>query len=172
MVDITTGGIRDRLIRDAAAKLLVDALTQLHWFDPANAAPLTFVDHAVAPGSQVELGTMALTMDDVPLDDEIELGSNFTEYRYAMFVDLYGWDQDSARQAIGDVRDILLGKMPGIGAAFPILDVYDTTGGAPGPDPAFQLNIQAVHANPGLRDVTKPWQEFWFECSFELVEER
>lgn len=172
MVDITTGGIRDRLIRDAAAKYLQDALGLLHWFESANPAKVTFVDHAVAPGTEVPLGTMSLSMDNTPVDDEMELGSNFGEYRYVLYVDLYGHDEDSGRQISGDVRDILLGKHPSIGCDFPILPVYDTTTSPTPIDPAFEVLIEKVEADRAIRDINRPWQEFWFVVKFELVEDR
>lgn len=172
MVDITTGGIRDRLLRDAAAAMLHAALDQLHWFDAGNAARMTWAETPVDGSVTVPLGTIALEWDQSLLNDEFELGSNLAEYRHVVYVDVYGHDEDSARQVIGDVRDILLGKMPAIGAEFPILDVYDTTQSPVPPDPAFQVLIESVEDDRPFRETSKPWQRFWLTCKFELVEER
>lgn len=171
MVDISTGGIRDRLIRDAAAVLLHDSLALLGWFQSDNRWKLNWVDKPVGLDQEVPMGTMALSAENVGIDDEIELGSSLAEDRHIFYVDLYGHDEESAKQAIGDVRDILRGKYPSIGCEFPILDVYDTTQSPTPPDPAFQMLIENV-GDDRVRDTTKPWQQFWFMCKFDLVEDR
>lgn len=171
MVDITTGGLRDRVVRDAAASLITTGLAALGWYDTANVAKLHWVDAPLPPDEEVPPGTIFLSVENIPIVEDLELGGDLSEYRYIMYVDLYGWDEDSARQAIGDVRDILRGKFPSIGCIFPVLDVYDTTQDPVPSDPAFQLAIENV-ADDRVRNTTKAYQQYWFVVKFELVDER
>lgn len=173
MVDISTGGIRDRLIRDAAATLIKNALAALHWLDSDNPKKLTWLDKPLGVDVEVPLGTITLSAENVIVGDagDYELGSDLSEDRHVFYVDLYGYDEESARQVVGDVRDILRGKHPSIGCEFAILDVFDTTQDPVPGTPAFQMIIEKVE-DDRVRDTAKVFQQFWFLVKFDLVEER
>ena len=174
MTDISTGGIRDRLIRDAVATTVRQALTDLGWFGPGRAhLPLLWRDNPVTEiDVEVPLNTLAVFVDDMNAD-EIELGSMYSEERHDCWADFYTENADLGKHVIGDVRDILRGKHPSIGRTAPVIPVYDVTQDPVPAEPAFILEVDRVEAERvGGRDTSRPFEQFWFVCSFQVVDTR
>lgn len=172
MVDITAGGKRDRLIRDAVATVVRDGLTALGWFDSGRRhRPVVWRDEAVTTVTvEVPLNTISVVSEDLR-GFEAELGSTLSEDRWSFWVDFYAESEDLGKEMIGDVRDILRGKHPTAGREAPTVAVYDVYQDPVPDDPAFVLEIENVEIDRG-RDTTKPFEQFWFACSFDVVDTR
>lgn len=171
MTDISTGGLRDRLIRDAVATVVKDGLTTIGWFDEDRRhAPIVWRDDPVTDVDEVvPLNTLSVVSEDMS-DAEIELGTTLTEDRWEFWVDFYAESVDVGKQLIGDVRDILRGKDIA-GRTAPIIAVFDVTQDPVPTEPAFYVEIENVETDRS-RTATRPFEQFWFTCTFHVVDTR
>jgi hypothetical protein len=170
-VDFTTGGKRDRLIRDAVAGVVKDGIDSLGWLSGTRKhLPINWRDEAITEtDTVVPLNTITLVSDS-ERDEERELGTNATEDRWSFWVDFYAENEDIGREMIGDVRDILRGKYPSIGRTAPVVLVYDPLSDPP--ELLFGLEIENVEPDRPPRQTQRPFEQFWFTCSFDVVDER
>lgn len=172
MVDISTGGVRDRLIRDAVATVIKAGLEELGWFDTGRQnrvvrwrdEPVTGVDE------EVPLNTITCSSEDMR-PTEIEVGTLLTEDRWEFWVDFYGESEAVAKQVVGDVRDLLRGKHPSIGRTAPVIPVYDVTQEPVPAEPVFYLEVEDVETDRA-RNTSKPFEQFWFSVDFTVVDTR
>ena len=171
-IDITAGGKRDRLIRDAVATTIRDALTDLGWFGTGRRhQPIVWRDEAVTEvTAEVPLNTITVASEDMS-DVEAELGSLLSEDRWPFWVDFYAESEDVGKEVIGDVRDIMRGKHPTVGRDAPVVRVYNVFEDPVPLDPVFVLEVENVEIDRG-RETTRPFEQFWFACSFDVVDTR
>lgn len=167
------GGLRDRMIEQALWDTITAGLSALGWFDAGRYhEPINFVARAVDATVEVPVNTLALSGD--PFDaDLIELGSTLAEERRTFWVDFFAENDALGKHLIGDVRDLLRGRMPHVGRDRPILEVYDYTQGhspTSGHPPAFVAELSNVQSE-SVRETTAAHKRSWFLCRFEVVHE-
>lgn len=170
---IYVGGKRARLISDNFYELVRTGLDALNWFDAGRQhKPITMMHGQPEWDDPVAFNTVAIADINVT-DAEAELGSNLTEDTWSMFVDFYAEDDSVGAHLIGDVRDMLRGKMPSIGRNTTFVTVYDFTQTSdPDTDsgPAlFEVEIQNVQLDRAYNQ-SRPWMKHWFSVRCDLVD--
>jgi hypothetical protein len=98
---------------------------------------------------------------------EAELGSNYSEYRWQYYVDVYAESQVCGRELAGDLRAILEGKLPSIGRNMSNLAVYDLSQATP--SVIFNCDIEKITVDRG-RFYDRSYEKFWWMISFELTD--
>lgn len=162
------GGLRARLIHDSAYEMIRAALSDLGWFDSGRRhEPVTMVAKPVSNDDQVPFNTLTVSSTDVS-DDPIEMGSTLSEDRWTFYVDFYGEDDLVARHIVHDIRDVVRGKLPSIGRAGPVLDVYDYRLATP--VVLFRCELENVVVDRA-NTFTRPWQRHWWAVRFDVVDE-
>lgn len=161
------GGLRDRLIHESLYRLVRDALLDnLGWGAPGRAhLPLNVVRTPVDPHTDVPLNTMTVTPEDIA-GEPYELGSHASVDTHPFWVDFYGENEDVAGQVIGDVREILRGKIAGRTA--PVLDVYDFDLATP--VVLFSCVLEDVRTHRA-HEVTRAHEQHWRAVSVDVVDE-
>ncbi len=165
---VLVGGTRHRVIFDSVYNEINRALTELGWFDGGRQhLPIDFRADAVDPETEVPFNTMVLVGEDT-VDEEIELGSNFSEHRTVFYVDFYAESKALGDHVIYDVKDILQGRMPSISRDYPSIDLLDYTQATPTIFSTAEIEFVTVDR---ARIYSFPWQKFWYSCSFTLLDE-
>lgn len=163
------GGLRDRMIELALRQVITDGLTALGWFEEGRYhEPISFVSKMVDANQEVPVNTLALSGD--PFDSQLlELGSTLAEERRQFYVDFFAESEPLGKHLIGDVRDLLRGRMPHVGRDRPILEVHDRTQ-PDGTEPAFVCEIEQVRSEP-VRESSAAHRRSWYLCRCEVVDE-
>lgn len=170
---IVVGGKRARLISDNFYELVRSGLDALDWFDSGRQHhAITMMRGQPEWDDPVAFNTVAIA--DINVGDvSAEVGSNLTEDTWAMFVDFYAENDSVGAHLIGDVRDILRGKMPSIGrstAFFTIYDFSQTSDPDTDTGPAlFEVEIQNVHLDRAYNQA-RPWMKHWFSVRADLID--
>lgn len=111
-----------RHVHHTVANYLQAQLDDLHWTDPHatpfGAATVTMIrtPAVLADGhleKKVTAGTVAITLGDEYRPMEEELGGPLFSQEYPLFIDVFQTTHSSALALAGDIRDILLGRLPG-----------------------------------------------------------
>jgi hypothetical protein len=162
-----TGGLRARLIHESLYRMIEDSLDQLGWFDgQPGRENVRMVPEAMPLNREIPLNTIALADFDSD-EEDAELGSNLTEVTWGFYVDFYAADKSIGIHLINDVKDILRGRMPGIGRTHSVLEVYDWTLATP--VPVFYCDIQnTLIDKPEI--ASEAWLKNWYSCRFEIVD--
>lgn len=162
------GGLRARLIYDSFWHMLDDALSALGWYamgtqhDPVALAP-----EPVDFNKDIPLNTVALA-ELTSRSEGAEMGSNLEDDTTTFYVDFFAEDDAMGKHLIGDVRDILRGKIHAIGRSAPMLVVRDWR--QPDPKPVlFTCEFQDVVPDRA-HNWPHPWQQHWFTCRVDLVD--
>lgn len=162
------GGLRDRMIEQALREVINTGLTALGWFEAGrHHEPITFVAKMIDANTEVPVNTLALSGD--PFDaDLLEMGSSLAEERRTFYVDFFAESDALGKHLIGDVRDLLRGRMPHVGRDKPILEVYDVT--SEDVTPAFICEIEGVRSE-SVRESNAAHKRSWYLCRFEVIDE-
>lgn len=162
-----TGGLRQRFIRDSLYNMLHDSLDALGWFDAGrNNAAINMIARAVPEDEEIPINTLALSPGDLDAEDW-EMGSNLAEHTWIFYVDFYGENDSVATHMIGDVRDILAGRMPDAGRVRPHVPVYDYRDATPSVQ--FYCEIDEIIIDRAV-DFPRPWQKHWWVCRFMITD--
>jgi hypothetical protein len=172
---VIRGGLRTRLIGDSVRVAVISALSELGWFDATvhdnppgvrRHRPLRYVPRPIKWDEQVEPNAVALSAEDVR-DWEAGLGGEVEDH-LRMYVDLFAESDEFGWHLARDVRDILLGKMSGIGRETAAVDVYDLRMATPA---AFtQVDVEAILIDRAESE-SREWRNRWFMVRFDLVDE-
>lgn len=161
------GGVRDRLIHDSIYHMIEDSLRDLGWFDSGRRhRPVIVVPEPVDEETQLQPNIISIS-DEASMLDEVEMGSNLTEYRWEYWIDVYGESLAIAKHLTGDIRAILEGKFNSIGRTSPTVTVYDWSLATP--MEVFTCQIENVDFDRS-RFYTKPFQKYWYMIRFEVVD--
>lgn len=161
------GGIRTRLISDSVYHLVHDSLGDLGWFDPGrNHKPIQMRTEPYPNREDIPLNAVVVS-DTVTTDEDAELGSNLGEMATTYYVDFYAESEALGKDLIGDVRDILRGRIPSIGRTDSTLPVYDWRMATP--SLLFYCDIQDVLVEQ-VHDVPKPFLMFWRLVRFDVID--
>jgi hypothetical protein len=160
------GGLRDRMVFESFAQMLEASMRTIGWFDADRAhAPIIWRTSIVPEAEEMPLNTLALSSEDVSGED-MEIGSGLSEDRFIVIVDFYAESDALGRHLMGDVRDILRGKMVTDTAGFVVYDLRDDP-----PTPFSFAEIEGVRLDRS-HGFDAPFRRHWFSVLAELVEER
>jgi len=164
---VYVGGLRARVVHESIYQEILDALVTLDWFNPARLhSPVQFLPTGVFDFDNVTVNTAALTSLDVLERDE-EMGSMLAEHRWTFYVDFFAEDDAVGLHFIGDVKDIVGGRMPSIGRSVPHFPVYDYSQATP--SFLFYVEVENVIVDrPTVYE--RPWQRFFRTVRFEIVD--
>lgn len=164
---IYVGGLRARLIHDSLYNMVKTGLTDLGWFTAGREhLPLSTRSTAVQNDEEISLNTLVVSSEDTISKDD-EMGSDMAEHRTTFYVDFYAENEVVGKHLIGDVRDILAGRMPSVGRSAPILPVYDYTQATPPVITTCELEDILVDR---AHDFPKAFQKYWFACRVVVVD--
>jgi len=163
----TVGGLRSRLIFDSVYHTIKDGLKYLGWFDGGRRhAPIFFVAEPQETETEIPLNTVALSDENIN-SKPIELGSELAEHTRWFYVDMFAEDDAVGKHLIGDIKDILEGRMPSIGRSGPVVDIYDYRMATPQQvATCYVQNVQVDRAHGW----NKPWLRHWYSVQFQLVD--
>lgn len=163
------GGLRDRMIEQALREVIQDGLNALGWFAAGrHHEPINFVSRAVDANVEVPVNTLALSGD--PFDaDLLEMGSQLAEEHRTYYVDFFAESDALGKHLIGDVRDLLRGRMPHVGRDAPILAVWDRSNDA-AVAPEFYCEIDRV-TSESVRESSAAHKRSWYLCRVEVSDE-
>lgn len=165
-----TGGLRDRMIEEALVNHVRAGLTALGWFAPGRAhQTITLRQAKVEADEQIPVNTLNILAEDFD-DFAIEMGSNMSEDRHMFYIDFYAENDALGKHVIGDVRDLLRGKMPGV-SEHSVVRVFDYQLDPVPADPEFVVDVENVLIDHA-RETTRPFEQHWWMCRVELVDER
>ncbi len=163
------GGLRDRLITENIRNLVEDSLDALGWFDSGNELiemSLEVITYAIDDDTEIDPNIISIISEDTSYD-EVELGSNMSDFIYTYAVDIYAEDQASGKHLTGDVRAILEGRFPSInrvGVTIPIYDLREAT-----PSLLFTVDLQNISSSK-QRMYNKPFQRNWWTIMFDVLD--
>lgn len=162
------GGLRSRMIEMSTFETIKTALTALDWFASGRRhQPIILVNEAQEPtGDPIAFNTLALSSENVASSDE-ELGSLLAEHRRSYYVDFFAESDALGQHVIGDVKDILEGRMPSLGRSNPIIDVYDYRQATP--PQVFYVEVEGVTIDRA-HGFPQPWARHWFSVQFTLID--
>lgn len=162
-----TGGLRARLIRDSIYHVLFDGLADLGWFDSGRQhRAISFPGTVVDQHTEIPMNTLAL-VDEDQSEVEGEMGSNLGDFRWTYYVDFYAEDDVIGKHLIYDVRDILAGRMVGVGRTDSSVAVLDYTLATP--TQVFVVQLEDIIVDRA-HDFPKPWQRNWYACRFTVLD--
>lgn len=161
------GGLRHRLVKESLYAMVNGSLTQLGWFNPGRVnsqVTLRTVPYDVA--QEIPLNTAVLSTEDM-VADLSELGSNMAEQAWTAYVDFYAESDAVGQHFIGDVYDILSGRMSSIGRGFTSFPVYDYRQATP--PILFYCDIEEPMMDRA-HDFPSPWQKHWYAVRFFILD--
>jgi hypothetical protein len=169
------GGLRSRLITDSARLTIIAGLDALGWFDgtvydtppgPRRHRPLRYITRPLDWHEPITPNALAISAEDI-YDEPHGLGGE-VEDTIEMWADVLAENDALGWQLAGDIRDLLLGKYPGLGRVAPILDVYDLRHATP---VAFtQVAIEELQIDRAESDA-RGWQAHWFMVRISLLDD-
>ena len=161
-----SGGTLYRLLNDSFHLMLEQSLSDLGWFDSNRRhRPVTLLPEPVEDDVHVEPNLVTVSVDEVS-PKYVELGSTFAEHRVRAYVDIYGESKALALSLMGDIKDIVDGRIVSIGREFPTFSVLDLR--AATPSELFVCGIENVSASRE-RFYSKPFEKYWWFVECDLV---
>ena len=164
------GGLRDRLITENIRIMLVDALTNLGWFDSntqLRSMPLQVRTEPVPPDEEAKPNIIAISSEDI-IDTEAEMGSNLSDFTYTYAIDIYAERASTGKHLAGDVRSILQGRFPSIGRTEPHVEIYDLSMATP--MHVFTVDLENIMSGR-QRHFAKGYEKFWWTVMFDVKDE-
>lgn len=161
------GGLRHRLIKESLYAMMNSSLTQLGWFQPGRVnSPVTLRTIQYDPSQEIPLNTAVLSTEDMsPIEGE--LGSNFAQQSWTAYVDFYAESDAVGQHFVGDIYDILSGRMSSIGRGFTNFPVYDYRQATP--SVAFYCDLDEPMIDRA-HDFPAPWQKHWYAVRFFIID--
>lgn len=162
------GGLRERLIHDSMWHMIHDSLDALDWFDvPTQHGPVTMVADPVDFNDAVELNTISVAETD-SRSEGAEMGSNLEDDTTTFYIDFFAENDSLGKHLMGDVRDILRGKIHHIGRSAPVLAVYDWQVDPPRPV-LFYCDLEDI-VRDRAHNFPNTWQRHWFTCRVDVID--
>jgi hypothetical protein len=161
------GGLRHRLIKESLYAMIKDSLTSLGWFDPGrvnNAVTLRTVPFEQS--QEIPANTAVLSTEDLT-GVEGELGSNMGDFSWTCYLDFYAESDAVGQHFIGDVFEVLSGRMSSIGRGRTSFAVYDYR--QPTPPLLFYCDLEEVVIDRA-HDFPNLWQKHWFAARFFVID--
>jgi hypothetical protein len=166
-VAIIVGGLRQQLSRESIYRELHRALSELGWFDSGRRhKQITFPGVTETNENEIPINRIALSDEDM-VEFDYELGSNAVETSWTFWVDFYAENESLGKHVIGDVRDILAGRMSSIDRIAPQITVLDWRQATP--TEIFRVELEDFVVDRA-KDFPKPYQKFWYACRFTVID--
>jgi hypothetical protein len=162
---MTTGGLRDRLLKDSFFAQVQQALDVLGWFETGRSHKLvTLLDQPNHWDVPCEPNTIAVNFLGSEIS-EWEVGSLLTSDIHVGIIEIFAENDSLGTHLSNDLRDWLRGRLQAAtGLTFPI---YDYQQGATPPIIGY-MDVNNVSA---LRNVTvneQVWMRHWFRVRCEI----
>ena len=153
------GGLRARLIKDNFFNYIHDCLDNLNWLDENRQhLPVTVRATPVEDNEEINRNIVSVVEEDL-FSVPQELGSKFNEHIWTFFIDIYAESHAVGLHLATDIRDILQGRMPSVGAITDNFTVYDLSQSTP--TELFKCEIEDVTMDRN-RSYTKPFRKYWW----------
>lgn len=161
------GGLRQRLIRDSIYHCIYDALDARGWFDSGRKhLPIQFTGDITPQDEEIAFNSLALS--DESLDEtDLEMGSTAVETEWTFYLDFFAEDDSIGKDVIGDIRDILGGRMSSVGRSDASVEVMDYRMATP--TPLFRVYVENI-IQDRAHDFPKPWQKHWYLVRFTVLD--
>lgn len=149
---------RSRHIHATLYNHLRNELTALGWITPPvnfGTEPVTLVDYQPEErGERIEHNTVAVSLGDIPADQEEELGARtggLLSGLYPVFIDVYMADQPLSVAICDDIRDVF---------QMAYLSVIDQVTGDPSD---YVMDIEEVHGpeRPNAQIGAEQFKRYW-----------
>jgi hypothetical protein len=172
---VIRGGLRSRLVTDSLRITVLAGLQTLGWFDPTISdtppgprrhRPVRYVARPVNWNEPIEPNCFAVS-SEIMEEEEHGLGGE-VEDKLHLYIDLYAENDQIGWHLARDIRDLLLGRLPGTGRAGPVIDVYDLRMATPAPFTQVdidEITIDRVHSE------ALQYQNHWFVIGVDLLDE-
>ena len=161
------GGMRFRLIRDNFENMLRVSLADLGWFDSGRShAPVSLVSKPVDFNVEIKPNLIGISPEDMS-GTELELGSNLEELRWDYYIDVFAESDAVGLHIVGDIQDILKGKMPSIGRSRPNFSVLDLA--AASPSHLFYCHLEGVEFGR-QRNFGKAHMQYWWTLYVAVID--
>lgn len=161
------GGLRLRLIKDNFYDMVRLALDDLDWFASGRSTlPVVLVPEQIDASVEIKPNTIGISTENL-FDQEYELGSNLSENRWNVYIDILAEDEAVGVNLSGDVFDILRGKISAISRTRPAFSVYDLPPNDT--DVIFTCEIENIEVNR-VREWDKPYNKYWWVVACEIVD--
>lgn len=161
------GGMRFRLIRDNFENMLRSSLDDLGWFDSArNHAPVTLVSSPLDFDSELQPNLIGISPEDM-IGTELELGSNLEELKWDFYIDIFAESDAVGLHLVGDIQDILKGKMNSIGRTRPSFSVLDLA--ASSPSHLFYCHLENIEFSR-QRNYGKRHMQYWWTLYVAVID--
>lgn len=169
------GGLRTRLALDSTRLTVIAGLDSLGWFEPTvhdnppgtrRHQPLRYVPRPQKWDDPVYANAIAISTEDV-YDSPLGLGGD-VEDTLQMYVDVFAESDPVGWHIAMDIRDVLLGKIPGIGREGAVIDVFDLRQATP--VVLTQLEVADVQVDRAEGEAAQ-WQAHWFMVRVELLDD-
>ena len=150
-----SGGKRKRLVKDNFYNMLYASMDSLDWFD---------TNKFIRP---VEMVPEQIDSTEDLFDRPMELGSDLTEDRWSVAIDVFAERESVGVHLAGDIHDILRGKMAAIGRTSASFAVYDLI--ADPDEILFYVDIENVEIGRA-RNYNETFNKYWWVIICELVD--
>lgn len=169
------GGLRTRLVVDSTRLTVIAGLDALGWFDPTiydnppgvrRHRPLRYVPRPQNWQDPVYANAIAISTEDI-YDEPLGLGGDVEDTVQA-YVDVFAESDTVGWHIAMDIRDIALGKIPGIGRTGPVIDAYDLRQATP--VPFAQIEVADVRVDRAESDA-RQWQAHWIMVRLTLLDD-
>lgn len=169
------GGLRTRLIGDSTRIAVIAGLQDLGWFDatvydtPPGARrhhPLRYIARPGDWQTPIAPNAIAISTEDIQ-DTPIGLGGE-VEDQLRIYIDVFAEDDQVGWHLTQDIRDLLFGKMTGLGRDGPVIDVYDLRLATPAP--FTQVDIEDILVDRAVNQA-REYQNHWFMLRVSLTDD-
>jgi len=160
------GGKRLACIQDSFYRMVRDSMEDLGWLTsiPGTRADVTILAEQINPGTEIKPNQIGISSEDMT-DTEWELGSNLSEDRWDIFIDIFAENEGVGVALAGDLYDILRGKISAIGRTekdFPVFDYTDDS-------VMFNCYLENIEINR-VRDWDRPYNKYWWVVACQIVD--
>jgi hypothetical protein len=166
---VYAGGTRDRLIHDSLFYEVQAGLAALGWFaqNPTGFVnPINMIPEQTEWDEEIPLNSITVAPGGI-MDEEWEMGTFGMKNTHIFFIDVYGENESLSSQLVGDIRDIVRGKLPNIGYSQPTLNVYDYTQATP--SFIFFCDVENV-TSVRVTTFSHRWQRYLYELRLEVID--
>lgn len=160
------GGLRERFIVDSMKQHIHDGLSTLHWFDMGRQHLPVTVRTEPVPNIEEIVPNVVAIMEDGLSENDAEMGSNFTEFRWQFAIDVYAENDAVGRHLAGDIKAILSARFA-FTDGLPHLPVYDFRMATPAV--IFYCDFENLVASR-QQLWQRSYQKFWWTILIDVVD--
>jgi hypothetical protein len=160
------GGKRLACIQDSFYRMVSDSMGDLGWLtsNPGTRQDVTILAEQINSGTEIRPNKIGISSEDMT-GANWEMGSNLSEDRWDIFIDIFAENEFVGVALAGDIRDILRGKIGEIDrlhANFPVYDYEDDS-------IMFYCQLENIEINR-IRDWDRPYNKYWWVVACQIVD--